>query len=44
MGGAAGNSKNYADRIIGDKQVCGGDFPTLKPQAVQAAIAFARFC
>jgi uncharacterized protein (DUF433 family) len=68
--GAAGNSRNYADRIIRDKQVCGGepvfkgtrvtlrtvlasladgdsiqeilaDFPTLKPEDVQAAIAFA---
>ncbi len=70
MSGATGNLKTYADRIVRDKQVCGGepvfkgtrvtlrtvlasladgdsaeeiltDFPSLKAEDIQAAIAFA---
>ena len=70
MGGAAGNLKNYDDRIIRDPKICGGepvfkgtrvtlrtvlasladgesaeeilsDFPSLKAEDIQAAIAFA---
>ncbi len=70
MGGAEENLKNYKERIVRDKQICGGepvfketrvtlrtvlaslaagdsvqeilaDFPSLKPEDIQAAIAFA---
>jgi uncharacterized protein (DUF433 family) len=70
MSGATGNLKNYEERIIRDRGVCGGepvfkgtrvtlrtvlaslaggdsaeeilaDFPSLKPEDVRAAIAFA---
>jgi uncharacterized protein (DUF433 family) len=70
MNGATGNLRNYDERIIRDKGICGGepvfkgtrvtlrtvlaslaggdstenilsDFPTLKAEDVQAAIAFA---
>ena len=70
MNGAAGNLRNYEERIIRDVGICGGepvfkgtrvtlrtvlaslaggdstedilsDFPTLKAEDVQAAIAFA---
>jgi len=70
MSGATGNLKNYEERIVRDKQICGGepvfkgtrvtlrtvlasladgdsaeeilrDFPSLRPEDVQAAIAFA---
>jgi uncharacterized protein (DUF433 family) len=70
VGGAAGNLKNYEERIIRDNGICGGapvfkgtrvtlrtvlaslaagdsaeeilaDFPSLKAEDVQAAIAFA---
>jgi uncharacterized protein (DUF433 family) len=70
MGGATGNLKNYDERIIREKGICGGepvfkgtrvtlrtvlaslaagdsaedilsDFPSLKAEDVQAAIAFA---
>ncbi len=70
MSGATGNLKTYADRIVRDKQICGGepvfkgtrvtlrtvlasladgdsaeeiltDFPSLKAEDIQAAIAFA---
>ncbi|MGB2590569.1 MAG: DUF433 domain-containing protein [Candidatus Acidiferrum sp.] len=70
MGGATGSLKNYGERIVRDKGVCGGDpvfkgtrvtlrtvlasladgdapeeiladFPSLKAEDVQAAIAFA---
>lgn len=70
MHGATGNLRNYEERIIRDKGICGGepvfkgtrvtlrtvlaslaggdttedilsDFPTLKAEDVQAAIAFA---
>lgn len=70
MSGAAGNLKNYDDRIIRDPKICGGepvfkgtrvtlrtvlasladgdsseeilrDFPSLKAEDIQAAIAFA---
>lgn len=70
MSGATGNLKTYADRIVRDRGICGGeplfkgtrvtlrtvlasladgdsveeiltDFPSLKAEDVQAAIAFA---
>jgi len=70
MSDATGNLKNYEERIVRDKQICGGepvfkgtrvtlrtvlasladgdsaeeilrDFPSLRPEDVQAAIAFA---
>jgi len=70
MSGATGNLKNYEERIIRDKGICGGepifkgtrvtlrtvlasladgdtaedilsDFPSLKAEDIQAAIAFA---
>ena len=70
MRGTTGNLRNYEDRIVRDKGICGGepvfkgtrvtlrtvlasladgdsieeiltDFPSLKPEDVQAAIAFA---
>jgi len=70
MSGATGNLKNYEERIVRDKRICGGepvfkgtrvtlrtvlasladgdsaeeilrDFPSLRPEDVQAAIAFA---
>jgi uncharacterized protein (DUF433 family) len=70
MNGATGNLKNYEERIIRDKRICGGepvfkgtrvtlrtvlaslaggdsaedilaDFPSLKAEDIQAAIAFA---
>ncbi len=70
MSGATGNLKNYEERIVRDKQICGGepvfkgtrvtlrtvlasladgdvaeeilgDFPSLRPEDIQAAIAFA---
>ncbi len=70
MSGATGNVRTYADRIVRDKQICGGepvfkgtrvtlrtvlasladgdsaeeiltDFPSLKAEDIQAAIAFA---
>ena len=70
MKSPAGNSKNFAARIVRDKAICGGepvfkgtrvtlrtvlaslaagdsaadilsDFPTLQPEDIQAAIAFA---
>jgi uncharacterized protein (DUF433 family) len=70
MSGATGNLKNYEDRIIRDRGICGGepvfkgtrvtlrtvlaslaggdsaeeilaDFPSLKVEDIQAAIAFA---
>jgi uncharacterized protein (DUF433 family) len=70
MGGAINNLKNYEERIVRDKGICGGepvfkgtrvtlrtvlasladgdrvdeilaDFPSLKAEDVQAAIAFA---
>ena len=70
MSGATGNFKNYEDRIIRDRGICGGepvfkgtrvtlrtvlaslaggdsaeeilaDFPSLKVEDIQAAIAFA---
>jgi uncharacterized protein (DUF433 family) len=70
MSGATGNPKNYEERIVRDKEICGGepvfkgtrvtlrtvlasladgdsaeeilrDFPSLRPEDVQAAIAFA---
>jgi uncharacterized protein (DUF433 family) len=70
MAGTAGNLKNYEERIVRDRGICGGepvfkgtrvtlrtvlaslatgdsaeeivaDFPSLKPEDVRAAIAFA---
>jgi len=70
MSDATGNLKNYEERIVRDKRICGGepvfkgtrvtlrtvlasladgdsaeeilrDFPSLRPEDVQAAIAFA---
>ena len=70
MSDATGNLKNYEERIVRDKQICGGepvfkgtrvtlrtvlasladgdsaeeilrDFPSLRPEDAQAAIAFA---
>ncbi|MGA8145890.1 MAG: DUF433 domain-containing protein [Candidatus Acidiferrales bacterium] len=70
MSGTAGNLKNYEQRIVRDRDICGGepvfkgtrvtlrtvlaslasgdtaeeilaDFPSLKPEDVRAAIAFA---
>jgi uncharacterized protein (DUF433 family) len=70
MTGTAGNLKNYEERIIRDRGICGGepvfkgtrvtlrtvlaslatgdsaeeilaDFPSLKPEDIRAAIAFA---
>jgi uncharacterized protein (DUF433 family) len=70
MGGTTGNLKSYEERIVRDKQICGGepvfkgtrvtlrtvlasladgdsteeilnDFPSLKAEDLQAAIAFA---
>jgi uncharacterized protein (DUF433 family) len=70
MGGEAGNRRSYEERIVRDREICGGeavfkgarvtlrtvlasiasgdsvedilsDFPSLKAEDVQAAIAFA---
>ena len=70
MSDATGNLKNYEERIVRDKRICGGepvfkgtrvtlrtvlasladgdsaeeilgDFPSLRPEDIQAAIAFA---